>query len=103
MCTRKRSEIMDALRKPKEMPVRIVKQDLKLRASTLECKIEINGFTVPATVDSGAATSIIAREAMEQLGFDVEEATNCTIISANGQKDESLGRIKTFPLMLEET
>ncbi|RHZ86977.1 hypothetical protein Glove_41g24 [Diversispora epigaea] len=89
-------KVIEALRKPKEVSARFTNQEDSLRTTTLECDIIVNGYTVPATIDSGAATSIIARNTMEQLGFDIEEATNCKIISANGEKTESLGKLKIF-------
>ncbi|RHZ55375.1 hypothetical protein Glove_416g22 [Diversispora epigaea] len=91
-------KVIKALRKPKEVSARFTNQEDSLRTITLECDIIVNGYTVLATIDSGAATSIIARNTMEQLGFDIEEATNCKIISANGEKTESLGKIKDFPI-----
>ncbi|RHZ50775.1 hypothetical protein Glove_492g28 [Diversispora epigaea] len=95
-------KVMEALRKPKEVSARFTNQEDSLRTTTLECDIIVNGYTVPATIDSGAATSIIARNTMEQLGFDIEEATNCKIISANGEKTESLGKIKDFPVEIND-
>ncbi|RHZ63035.1 hypothetical protein Glove_333g13 [Diversispora epigaea] len=95
-------KVIEALRKPKEVSARFTNQEDSLRTTTLECDIVVNGYTVPATIDSGAATSIIARNTMEQLGFDIEEATNCKIISANGEKTESLGKIKDFPVEIND-
>ncbi|RHZ54442.1 hypothetical protein Glove_427g15 [Diversispora epigaea] len=95
-------KVIEALRKPKEVSARFTNQEDSLRTTTLECDIIVNGYTVPATIDSGAATSIIARNTMEQLGFDIEEATNCKIILANGEKTESLGKIKDFPVEIND-
>ncbi|RHZ88372.1 hypothetical protein Glove_23g191 [Diversispora epigaea] len=95
-------KVIEALRKPKEVSARFTNQEDSLRTTTLECDIIVNGYTVPATIDSGVATSIIARNTMEQLGFDIEEATNCKIISANGEKTESLGKIKDFPVEIND-
>ncbi|RHZ86078.1 hypothetical protein Glove_55g38 [Diversispora epigaea] len=95
-------KVIEALRKPKEVSARFTNQEDSLRTTTLECDIIVNGYTVPVTIDSGAATSIIARNTMEQLGFDIEEATNCKIISANGEKTESLGKIKDFPVEIND-
>ncbi|RHZ55366.1 hypothetical protein Glove_416g36 [Diversispora epigaea] len=95
-------KVIEALRKPKEVLARFTNQEDSLRTTTLECDIIVNGYTVPATIDSGAATSIIARNTMEQLGFDIEEATNCKIISVNGEKTESLGKIKDFPVEIND-
>jgi hypothetical protein len=97
-----KKEFIESLRKPKEVSASLANHENNSRTTTLECNIIINGFKVPATIDSGAATSIIARNTMEQLGFDIEEATNCKIISANGEKNESLGKIKDFPVEIND-
>ncbi|RHZ82490.1 hypothetical protein Glove_109g339 [Diversispora epigaea] len=86
-------KVIEALKKPKEVSARFTNQKDFLRTTTLECDIIVNRYTVPATIDSGAATSIIARNTMKQLEFEV---TNCKIISANGEKTKSLGKIKNF-------
>ncbi|RHZ87936.1 hypothetical protein Glove_28g3 [Diversispora epigaea] len=97
-----KKKVIEALRKPKEVLARFTNQEDSLRTTTLECDIIVNGYTVPATIDSGAATSIIARNTMEQLGFDIEEAINYKIISANGERTESLGKIKDFPVEIND-
>ncbi len=74
-----------SLKRPKEIAIRFTDQD-EIKTTTLECEIVVNGFQVPVTIDSGAAASIISRNAMEQLGFDIEEATSKSIVSANGGK-----------------
>jgi hypothetical protein len=100
MSPKQKSKLLESLRRPKEATVSFTNNENTPKTTTLECQIIVNGFKVPATIDSGAATSIIARNTMEQLGFDIEEATNCKIISANGNKTESLGRIKDFPVKI---
>ncbi|CAG8809742.1 1570_t:CDS:1, partial [Dentiscutata erythropus] len=76
-------------------------QNNNTKTTTLECEVIVNGFRVPATIDSEAATSIISEKTIEQLQYDIEEATNCKIILVNGEKNESLGRIRDFPIEIE--
>src|SRR4051812_42415463 len=40
---------------------------------------------------------------MEQLEFDIEEATSKRIVSANGERTESLGKIKDFPIKISNS
>jgi hypothetical protein len=98
-CPTEKKKLIEALRKPKE--AYLIKQEYTPKATTLECRIGINEYTVPATIDSGAATSIISRETMEQLGYGVETTTDKRIISANGAETKSLGRIKDFPIEVD--
>ena len=75
--------LKESLRKPqKEIPVKLTNSE-NTKATTLECKIIVNGFKVPVTIDSGAAASIVSQTAMDQLGFEIEEATNKRIVTAN--------------------
>lgn len=97
-----KKKLRDALKTPKETNARLADSRESPKTTTLECKVVINGFKVPATIDSGAATSIIARNTMEQLGFDIEESTNRNIISANGSTTASLGKIIDLPIVIEE-
>jgi hypothetical protein len=97
---KQKSKLLESLRRPKEATVSFTNNENTPKTTTLECEIIVNGFKVSATIDSEAATSIIARNTIEQLGFDIKEATNCKIISANGNRTESLGRIKDFPVKI---
>ncbi|CAG8814488.1 4770_t:CDS:2, partial [Dentiscutata erythropus] len=96
-----RKKLKEVLRTPKETVAKLASQNNNTKTTTLECEVMVNGFKVPATINSEVATSIISESTMEQLQYDIEEATNCKIILANREKNESLGRIRDFPIEIE--
>ena len=55
-----------------------------------------------AVVDSGAATSIMTKKLMDKLGYKINEPSKLTIVTANGSRIRSLGKINQVPLELED-
>src|SRR5437764_1154422 len=65
------------------------------------CDIYINNERLSAVVDSGAATSIMTKKLMDKLGYKINEPSKLTIVTANGSRIRSLGKINRIPLELE--
>ena len=97
---KQKKKLLKALRKPKELDIKLVNQNLIPKTTVLECQVEIDGNDIPAIIDSGAAASIVTRDTIEQLGYEPEEASNCEIITATGERSKSLGRIRDFPITI---
>ncbi|RHZ85421.1 hypothetical protein Glove_66g179 [Diversispora epigaea] len=70
-----RKSFFEALRKPKEKEIKLADQEYSLKTTALKCNVAVGAYTVPIIVDSGAAISIIIRDAIEQLGYEIEEAS----------------------------
>ena len=66
------------------------------------CDIYINNEKLSAVVDSGAATSIMTKKLMDKLGYKINEPSKLTIVTANGSRIRSLGKINRVPLELED-
>ena len=65
------------------------------------CDIYINDEKLSAVIDSGAATSIITKKLMDKLGYKVDEPSKLVIVTADGSRIRSLGKITRVPLELE--
>ncbi|RHZ70357.1 hypothetical protein Glove_272g43 [Diversispora epigaea] len=70
-----RKSFFEALRKPKEKEIKLADQEYSLKTNALKCNVAVGVYTMPTIVDSGAAISIVTRDAMEQLGYKIEEAS----------------------------
>ena len=70
----------------KEKEIKLADQEYSLKTTALKCNVAVGTYTVPTIVDSGAAISIITRSAMEQLGYEIEEASKSIILPATGAK-----------------
>ena len=57
------------------------------------CDIYINNERLSAVVNSGAATSIMTKKLMDKLGYKINEPSKLTIVTANGSRIRSLGKI----------
>jgi hypothetical protein len=96
-----RKSFFEALRKPKEKEIKLADQEYSLKTTALKCNVSVGDYTVPTIVDSGAAISIITCDAMEQLGYEIEEASKSIILPATGVKTQPLGIIRDLPITIQ--
>ncbi|RHZ53015.1 hypothetical protein Glove_452g36 [Diversispora epigaea] len=96
-----RKSFFEALRKPKEKEIKLADQEYSLKTTALKCNVAVGVYTVPTIVDSGAAISIITRDAMKQLGYEIEEASKSIILPATGKKTQPLGVIHDLPITIQ--
>ncbi|RHZ82591.1 hypothetical protein Glove_108g70 [Diversispora epigaea] len=96
-----RKSFFEALRKPKEKKIKLADQEYSLKTTALKCNVAVGVYTVPTIVDSGAAISIVTRDAMEQLGYEIEEASKSIILPATGKKTQPLGVIRDLPITIQ--
>ncbi|RHZ87058.1 hypothetical protein Glove_41g152 [Diversispora epigaea] len=97
-----RKSFFEALRKPKEKKIKLADQEYSLKTTALKCNVAVGVYTVPTIVDSGAAISIVTCDAMEQLGYEIEEASKSIILSATGKKTQPLGVIRDLPITIQD-
>ncbi|RHZ45921.1 hypothetical protein Glove_642g24 [Diversispora epigaea] len=95
-----RKSFFEALRKPKEKEIKLADQEYSLKTTALKCNVAVGVYTVPTIVDSGAAISIVTRDAMEQLSYEIEEASKSIILPATGKKTQPLGVIRDLPITI---
>ncbi|RHZ86625.1 hypothetical protein Glove_48g209 [Diversispora epigaea] len=96
-----RKSFFEALRKPKEKEIKLADQEYSLKTTALKCNVAVGVYTVPTIVDNGAAISIVTRDAMEQLGYEIEEASKSIILPATGKKTQPLGVIRDLPITIQ--
>ncbi|RHZ65922.1 hypothetical protein Glove_310g40 [Diversispora epigaea] len=96
-----RKSFFEALRKPKEKEIKLADQEYSLKTTALKCNVAVGVYTVPTIVDSGVAISIVTHDAMEQLGYEIEEASKSIILPATGKKTQPLGVIRDLPITIQ--
>ncbi|RHZ53321.1 hypothetical protein Glove_443g6 [Diversispora epigaea] len=96
-----RKSFFEALRKPKEKEIKLADQEYSLKTTALKYNVAVGVYTVPTIVDSGVAISIVTRDAMEQLGYEIEEASKSIILPATGKKTQPLGVIRDLPITIQ--
>ncbi|KAG9285834.1 hypothetical protein G9A89_013259 [Geosiphon pyriformis] len=72
-----------------EKPITIMYTDAK-----------INGHTIKLILDSRSADSIITKQLMNQLGYQVDRIANAKIITVNGVTKTSIGKIDNLPIII---
>ena len=68
------------------------------RTTAMKCEILVGREAVTAIVDSGAATSIITKPLMKELGYKPDKPSNLMIVTANGQRTKALGEVSDLPI-----
>ncbi|RHZ84945.1 hypothetical protein Glove_74g6 [Diversispora epigaea] len=81
-----------SIRKKKE--IKLADQEYSLKTTALKCNVAVGVYTVSTIVNSGAAISIVTRDAMEQLGYEIKEASKSIILPVTGKRTQPLGVIQ---------
>ena len=61
-----------------------MEQDGMNQTTVAKCELYVRKTPVTAVVDSGAATSIITRPLLKELGYQISGPSNIVIVTANG-------------------
>ncbi len=69
--------------------------------TAMKCNGEIDGVPMDVIIDTGAANSMISKNLMERLAYNIGERSNKIFTTANGTREPSLGKIKNVELFLE--
>src|SRR4051794_280609 len=85
-----RSAVKKSVQRKRE--ANYVKEDSQTTIAT-RCDIYINNERLSAVINSEAATSIMTKKLMDKLGYKINELSKLTIITANGSRIRSLGKI----------
>jgi predicted aspartyl protease len=68
--------------------------------TSMRSKAEIEDIEIDAVIDTGAAISAITRGLMEELGYKIDRSSDIVLVTANGDKSRSLGKIIDMELTL---
>ena len=93
-----RSAMMKSVRRKRE--ANYLDSETGAQTTAAKCKVTINGETLYAILDSGAATSIITKKLMKRLEETIDSPSNLVIVTANGSKVRSLGEISDLPIRI---
>nr|CAG8556877.1 12364_t:CDS:2 [Entrophospora candida] len=63
-------------------------------------KVIIENAVVAATIDNGAASGVVSKLLLDELGYEIEQATNNTLITAAGSQLRPLGKINYFSICI---
>ena len=72
----------------------------KSRFTSMKSKAEIEDVEIDAIIDTGAAISAMTRSLMEELGYKINRSSDVVIVTADGTKSRSLGKIVDMELTL---
>jgi predicted aspartyl protease len=72
----------------------------KSKFTSMKSKAEIEDVEIDAIIDTGAAISAMTRSLMEELGYKIDKSSDVIIVTADGTKSRSLGKIIDMELTL---
>nr|CAG8567500.1 4104_t:CDS:2 [Entrophospora candida] len=72
----------------------------KFENNSVRQKVIIENAVVAATIDNGAAFSVVSKFLLDELGYEIEQATNNTLITAAGSQPRPLGNINYFSICI---
>lgn len=75
------------------------KQEI-IPTTAMKCDGIIEGVKVQIIIDTGAANSAISKKLADQLGYDADQESGIILVTANGTKEKSLGKIKNLEIEL---
>ncbi|GBB94651.1 hypothetical protein RclHR1_23990005 [Rhizophagus clarus] len=70
------------------------------QTTAARCELYIGKEPISTVIDSGAATSIITKSLMKQLGYQIDQPSNMVIVTTNGTRVCALGMIAALPIHL---
>ena len=68
--------------------------------TAMKCDGIIEGLKVQIIIDTGAANSAISEKLADKLGYTADEKSNIILVTANGTKEKSLGKINNIEIYL---
>jgi len=77
-----------------------MEQDGMNQTTAAKCDLYVGKTPVTAVIDSGAATSIITRPLLKELGYQISGPSNMVIVTANGSRVRALGTVNALPINL---
>src|SRR6266536_1664007 len=97
-----RSGLIRAVRRTREKETHYAEQqDGNDQTTAAKCEIYVGRTPITAVIDSGAATSIITKTLLQQLGYTINEPSNMVIVTANGTRVRALGMVKDIPINIK--
>lgn len=95
---RKFNKVFKVVKKGKK--VNFMEIPKKSKFTSMRSKAEIEDVKVDAVIDTGAAISAMTRTLIEELGYKIDKPSNVVIVTADGKKTRSLGKIVDIELIL---
>jgi len=68
--------------------------------TSMKSKAEIEDIEIDAIIDTGAAISAMTKTLIEELGYKINKSSNVVIVTADGNRTRSLGKIIDIELNL---
>lgn len=98
-----RRNLAKLLRRPAAMPeTHHVRPASTCRTTAAKCYAKIEGKPIIAVLDSGAAVSIITKKLLDRLQMRIEEKSTTTVITANGTRERTLGKIRNVNVTIKK-
>jgi hypothetical protein len=94
-----RSAMLQSVRRKRE--VNYASSDESPQTTAARCIMKIDGQPVSVVIDSGAAASIITKQLMKKLGYEIDRSSKLVIVAVNSNKTKALGEIVDFPLEIK--
>ncbi|KAG9298615.1 hypothetical protein G9A89_012683 [Geosiphon pyriformis] len=88
------------IKEPSEVPLFSKATLEKKSIITIYIDAKINGHSIKLILNSGSAGSIITRQLMDQLGYQVDQAASVRIITADGTTKTPIGEIDNLPIKI---
>ncbi|PKY60196.1 hypothetical protein RhiirA4_333276 [Rhizophagus irregularis] len=97
-----RSGLIRAVKRTREKETNFVERQNNSadsdQTTAARCELYVGREPISAVIDSGAATSIITKSLMKQLGYQINQPSNMVIVTANGTRVRALGVITELPI-----
>ncbi|CAG8615566.1 11185_t:CDS:2 [Acaulospora morrowiae] len=98
---KQRQNLAQALKRPIVPPAEVGYVDNQpQRISAARCNVKIRKIPVVAVLDSGAAVSIMSKKLLTKLGLRITEPSSAVVVTANGTRERTLGKIRDVALEL---
>src|SRR5436305_223409 len=94
-----RSAMLQSVRRKRE--VNYTSSEDTPQTTAARCIMKIDGQPVSVVIDSGAAASIITKQLMRKLGYEIDRSSKLVIIAVNGNKTRALGELLDLPLEIK--
>ncbi|OMH78985.1 DNA damage-inducible protein 1 [Zancudomyces culisetae] len=92
-------ELQSFLKKDKVMELNEI-QVQERKTSNCRIMVQVFGQKLWAVVDTGAACSVVTYNLMEGWGLDMDSKSGLTLVTADGKRHNTLGRLSQVPLMI---
>src|SRR5271155_374454 len=65
------------------------------------CNAYINNNLIYLIVDTGSTSSVISKPFLDEIGITIDEPSSINMVDINGNKKQSLGKVKNLPINIK--